>query len=144
MQRRLTEAEKRFLKTVCCGLRDMECDGGFSSGPREMLERFLANDTTDGLPYVEQPLTDEDAKQRPWVMAWDKDEQRKVGPVKLLYVHENGCVTIASGIPIAWRKCRRATPEEIIEMTSNLVARWRYARLATPEEIAAAGLEVAE
>ena len=122
MQRRLTDNEQKQIQEVCGGLEDLDV---YVSGRLELTEKLLAmlhHNTTDGLPYVEPPLTDEDAKQRPWVMAWDGDEQRKCGPAKLLYVDENGCVIITSGVPFVWRKCRRATAEEI----------------------AAAGLEVAE
>jgi hypothetical protein len=37
---------------------------------------MLVHNTTDGLPYVEPPLTDEDARQRPWVMVRDNEAER--------------------------------------------------------------------
>jgi hypothetical protein len=87
-----------------------------------LLQDMLTHKTTDGLPYVEPPLTDKDARQRPWVMVRDGYADGWYGPARLAIV--NGGLF------------------HIIGMPSNLVTRWRFARRATSEEIAAAGLEV--
>jgi hypothetical protein len=85
------------------------------------LRNRAEHGTTDGKPWVEPELTDEDAKQRPWVMVRDGYAGGWYGPARLAIV--NGGLF------------------HIIEMPSNLVTRWRFARLATPEEIEAANAD---
>ncbi len=96
----------------------MECDGGFSSGPREMFERFLANDTTDGLPYVDPPLTDEDARARIWVMIRANEGLPWTGPATLVDCLQANKARFLVVWPDkkSWSSCmfaRRATPAEI-------------------------------
>jgi hypothetical protein len=83
----------------------------------ESLSERAHHGTTDGKPWVEPELTDEDAKQRPWVMCRDAHDQRWRGPYVLV------CKTNEKyGFAAAF--------SDFSELTS-----WDYCRLATPEEI---------
>jgi hypothetical protein len=92
-------------------------------GVRLAIRLMFEHNTTDGRPYVEPPLTDEDARARPWVMVRDNDCQEWKGPRKL--AAKVGFYYVFNGADLV--------------LTS-----WRYCRRATAEEIAAAGLEVTE
>jgi hypothetical protein len=121
----LTGDEFRDVSEAEAAIRRLTVGGLIPSV--DLLQTLIGmriNGTTDGLPYVEPPLTDEDARARPWVMVRDGYAGGWHGPARLAIV--NGGLF------------------HIMEMPSNLVTRWRFARRATPEEIAAAGLEVAE
>jgi hypothetical protein len=98
--------------------------GGITASGQKACEQMLHHNTTDGRPYVEPELTDEDARQRIWVMVRDGDAGPWYGPKKMAIVNDGLFHTI--------------------EMPANVVTPWRHARRATPEEIAAAGLEVTE
>jgi hypothetical protein len=72
--------------------------------------------TTDGKPWVEPELTDEDAKQRPWVMI-----RKHCGPEHgpYIFIRKRDCGVIryicegpGGGLHFA-SYARRATPEEI-------------------------------
>jgi hypothetical protein len=78
------------------------------------------------LRYIEPSLTDEDARQRPWIMVRDADTNPWNGPFVFI------CKTKE-------RWGFAVTQPDFCELQS-----FRYARRATAEEIAAAGLEVAE
>jgi hypothetical protein len=98
----------------------------YVSGRVELAEKLLAmlkHNTTDGRPYVEPPLTDEDARQRPWVMVRDAHDQKWHGPYVLV------CKT-------SYKFGFAAAFPDFSELTS-----WCYCRRATPAEIAAAGLD---
>jgi len=75
--------------------------------------------TTDGKPWVEPELTDEDAKERPWVRVWDKEFGAS---------HIQRLVYVADGLEYRFS----------VVNSCGLITSWRYARLATPEEIEAA------
>jgi hypothetical protein len=93
-----------------------------------LATKMLVHNTTDGLPYVEPPLTDKDARARPWVMVRDFEDQEWSGPRRLAAVTKKkteACYYILSNI-------------------DDTLTTWRQARRATAEEIAAAGLEVTE
>jgi hypothetical protein len=69
--------------------------------------------TTDGKPWVEPELTDEDAKQRPWVMVRDAITQDWKGPLILIgRLPNSNYVCRVSNVSV-WSHCRPATPEEI-------------------------------
>jgi hypothetical protein len=124
MQRRLTDDERSAVSVVMFWQRKLE-EGGITASGQEVYEQMLAHNTTDGRPYVEPPLTDEDARQRPWVMVRDDETAPWHGPVVFVDKLPNGryvCRTRCQKGVNAWFDCRRATAEEI----------------------AAAGLEVAE
>jgi hypothetical protein len=81
----------------------------------ETLQAKAKHGTSDGKPWVEPLLTDEDAKQRPWVMVRDISSQPWCGPKVLVYVEKD-----AAGLPqyldttgLWWRLCRKATADEI-------------------------------
>ena len=83
-------------------------------------QKMIEHGTTDGNPWVEPELTDEDAKQRPWVMVRDVIDHKWYGPRKLIAVD---------------RKFFAVKPN------ANAATGWDYCRLATPEEIQAANAD---
>jgi len=117
MQRRLTDDEERQVRQVCDGLEDLDV---YVFGRVELTEKLLAmlkHNTTDGLPYVESPLTDEDARARPWVMCRGQDDQEWYGPY-VLACKTNEIFGFVVALPdfselTFWCDCRRATPAEI-------------------------------
>jgi hypothetical protein len=125
MQRRLTDDERSAVSVVMFWQRKLE-EGGITASGQEVYEQMLAHNTTDGRPYVEPPLTDEDARQRPWIMVRDADTNPWNGPFVFI------CKTKE-------RWGFAVTQPDFCELQS-----FRYARRATPDEIAAAGLEVTE
>ena len=76
------------------------------------LESMQITGTTDGEDLAE--LTDEDAKERPWVMVRNDSSSQWEGPTRLLavtddaepYIARRGCFT-------SWRQCRKATENEL-------------------------------
>jgi hypothetical protein len=126
MQRRLTDAERRQAQQAYSGLYNLNWH---VHGRVELAEKLLAmlkHDTTDGHPYVEPSLTDEDARQRPWVMVRQQLQREWTGPHILV------CVTK--------ERYSFTAAEPDLSQTNT----WQECRRATPEEIAAAGLEVTE
>jgi hypothetical protein len=121
MQRRLTPADRQALYAYREATIYLEQNGisNFSDRISEMLDQ----NTTDGLPYVEPPLTDEDAKQRPWVMVRDREDQPWKGPRQL---------------------AAKAGQFYVFSLPDDALSSWILCRRATPEEIAAAGPEVTE
>ncbi len=95
----------------------------------DVLDRIIENNTTNGLPYVEPKLTEEDAKNRRLVMVRDSDEYAEHGPQKLVAIEGDYFITskVDGRGAASWRQCRPATKEEI-----------KAAGLLTPEEIAKA------
>ena len=121
MQRRLTDQEESILDDYVDAAQRLGLRG--ITVPYELGQQMLYEGTTDGLPYVEPPLTDEDAKARPWVMVRDCVAVEWYGPA-----------VFVDKLPNGGHACRTRCQDGI-----NV---WRYCRRATPEEIAAAGLEV--
>ena len=99
--------------------------GGITASGQKVCEQMLLHNTTDGRPYVEPPLTDEDARARIWVMAKGAKALDWSGPYLLI------------------RK-RAVGAAYIVEDKGGSINYYNFARRATSEEIAAAGLEVAE
>ena len=127
MQRRLTDDEQKQIQEVCGGLEDLDV---YVSGRVELAEKLLAmlyRNTTDGRPYVEPPLTDEDARQRIWVMIRAGENIPWTGPATLVDCLQANKARFLVVWPDkkSWSSCM-------------------LARRATAEEIAAAGLEVAK
>ncbi len=122
MQRRLTDDERSAVSVVMFWQRKLE-EGGITASGQEVYEQMLAHNTTDGLPYVEPPLTDEDARARPWVMVRDCEDQPWKGPRKF---------------------AAKAGQFYVFNFLDDALASWNFCRRATSEEIAAAGLEVTE
>jgi hypothetical protein len=73
--------------------------------------------TTDGKPWVEPELTDEDAKQRPWVMVRQQLQREWTGPHILVCVTKERYSFTAAEPDLSqtntWQECRLATTEEI-------------------------------
>lgn len=118
MQRRLTDEERKCLSDYVEAFDRLKQIGCYVIASQAL--EMLTHNTTDGLPYFEPPLTDEDARQRIWVMVRDGDVGPWYGPKKLAIVNDGLFHTI--------------------EMPANVVTPWRHARRAAVEEIAAAGM----
>ena len=116
MNRELTREEARDQRTLCKILqrnKRAEWLGGkeFYDQFERNLEAMQITGTTDGEELAE--LTDEDAKERPWVMVRDSGCDWK-GPVRLLAVIDSPDPFIARlGCFSVWRQCRRATESEL-------------------------------
>ncbi len=120
MQRRLTTDEEdklaHYVESYCC-LKEM----GFEVSV-ELAESMLMYNTTDGRPIVEPPITEDDAKERPWVMVRDDDMQLWIGPFVFIDKLSNGryvCRNESQTEVNVWSQCRRATGDEIA------AERWR-------------------
>jgi hypothetical protein len=126
-QRRLTEKEIKSAKDAADAITGIG-DWGTTQDGRffwayvvESLVNQATNGTTDGKPWVEPELTDEDAKQRPWVKVKDSEEQSwSAFLVRLVYVKPAGSMFRFSAEDpnddhalLEWNFCRLATPEEI-------------------------------
>jgi hypothetical protein len=125
MQRRLTDDERSAVAFVLFWQRKLE-EGGITASGQKVYEQMLHHNTTDGLPYVEPPLTDEDARQRPWVMVKTMEASPWQGPFILIRERDVGIRYIVEN------------------HRHGAISSHTHARLATPAEIAAAGLEVTE
>jgi hypothetical protein len=77
------------------------------------LEAMQTTGTTDGEELAE--LTDEDAKERPWVMVRDFDDKPWQGPARLLAATDGLPAPFIArcGGFVVWAKCRRATENEL-------------------------------
>jgi hypothetical protein len=124
----LTDAERRQAQQAYSGLYNLNWH---VHGRVELAEKLLAmlkHNTTDGLTYVEPPLTDEDARARPWVMVRDCEDHEWSGPRKL-----------AAVTPQAKTKCYY-----ILSNDGKTITTWDRCRRATLAELVGAGLEVTE
>jgi len=114
MQRRLTDDERSAVSVVMFWQRKLE-EGGITASGQEVYEQMLAHNTTDGLPYTDPPLTDEDARQRILVMVRDREAADWQGPH--VFAAKGGHFFYAfvskGGSVRPWNFARRATPEEI-------------------------------
>jgi hypothetical protein len=127
MQRQLTEDERKQVRRAYDAIYSLHV---YVSGRAELAEKLLAmltHNTMDGLPYVEQPLTDEDARARILVMIRAGENIPWTGPATLVDCLQANKARFLVVWPDkkSWSSCM-------------------FARRATPAEIAAAGLEVAE
>jgi hypothetical protein len=90
---------------------------GFWGDIQRKLWNRAKHGTTDGKPWVEPELTDEDAKQRPWVMVRQQLQREWTGPCILVCVTKDRYSYTAATPDLSetntWQECRRATPEEI-------------------------------
>jgi hypothetical protein len=123
MQKKLTEDQREKCriawKSVHEAFRWSESSQGLEywEGVAEALAGMAEHGTSDGKPWVEPPLTDEDAKERPWVMVRDTSSQPWCGPKVLAYVEKDA-----------------AGPREYLDTAGVW---WHYARKAKAEEIPA-------
>jgi hypothetical protein len=120
MQRRLTENEAYLLRMHVSFAESLKVTG--INLDCEAAEQMIEHNTTDCRPYVEPELTDEDARQRPWVMVRDCVAVEWYGPAVFVDKLPNGghaCRTRCQDGINVWRYCRRATPEEIEAANAN-------------------------
>jgi hypothetical protein len=126
-QRKLSDNDRKDIQRAANALLKM-CDWSLFPEGREYWDKIYESlserahhGTTDGKPWVEPGLTDEDAKQRPWVKVKDSEEEEWGRFVlRLIYVKPKGSdYRFATEDPeddhgvFVWNYCRRATPEEI-------------------------------
>lgn len=119
-QRRLSDAEQRLIDGAYAAIVRLR------NAIRELPEAVTLDHltgminwgTTDGKPYRESELTDEDAKQRPWVMIkHDNKTATWHGPKTLIAVrNEKYDLRYVTDEVTVWQIARRATPEEIARM----------------------------
>jgi hypothetical protein len=128
MQRRLTDDEESHLRAAWSVLQKITKPWEEISRLQRAIWEMVANSTTNGLRYIEPPLTDEDARARPWVMVRDREDHEWSGPRRLAMV-------TAQSI----RKRYHILANDGESFTS-----WMQCRRATLAELAAAGLEVTE
>ena len=130
MQRRLTKNEVWKIGRAYDSLHGLTppIDSTAARDCRMLLQDMLTHNTTDGRPYVDPPLTDEDARQRPWVMVRDCEDHEWSGPRKL-----------AAVTPQAKTKCYY-----ILSNDGKTITTWDRCRRATLAELVGAGLEVTE
>jgi hypothetical protein len=117
MQRRLTIDEESHLRAAWSVLQKITKPWEEISRLQRAIWEMVANSTTNGLRYIEPPLTDEDARQRPWVMCRGQDDQKWYGPY-VLACKTNEIFGFVAALPdfselTFWCDCRRATPAEI-------------------------------
>jgi hypothetical protein len=126
MQRRLTDGEAERIARAYDALLGFSpgLDNSTTQSCRMLLQDMLTHNTTDGLPYAEPPLTDEDARQRPWVMIRAGENFPWTGPATLVDCLQANKARFLVVWPDkkSWSSCM-------------------FARRATSEEIAAAGLD---
>jgi hypothetical protein len=128
-QIKLGELDKKSIEKAAQGIAQMIGWEKMPEGRRywqeihDKLCRCVNHGTNDGKPWVEPELTDEDAKQRPWVMCRDAHEQRWQGPY-VLVCKTNEKYGFAAALPdfselTSWNYCRLATAEEIEDANDN-------------------------
>jgi len=85
------------------------------------LNAMAKHGTSDGKPWVEPPLTDEDAKERPWVMVRDINCQPWCGPKVLAYVEKDAIDSpeYLDTAGVWWGYARKATADEIAAHTQK-------------------------
>jgi hypothetical protein len=127
MQRRLTDGEEQKLRVTWNYLGQIKSPWKEIQKIRQSVCDMLGHNTTNGRPYVEPPLTDEDARQRIWVMIRAGENIPWTGPATLVDCLQANKARFLVVWPDkkSWSSCM-------------------LARRATPSEIAAAGLEVAK
>jgi hypothetical protein len=117
MQRRLTDGETERIARAYDALLGFPpgLDNSATQSCRMLLHDMLTRGTTDGLPYVDPELTDEDARARPWVMCRDRKAADWQGPH--VFAAKGGHFFYAfiskGGVVRPWNQCRHATSEEI-------------------------------
>jgi hypothetical protein len=123
MQRRLTDKEKKQVSDFLDIYMALH-ENGIWVTPTHAAA-MLTHGTTDGRPYVEKKLTEQDSFSRPWVMCRDHETASWHGPA--VFVDK-----LPDGKYVCRTQCQKG------------VNAWLYCRRATEDEIAAAELEVTE
>jgi hypothetical protein len=120
-QRKLDDEERNGILNAADAIAEM-CDWDNLPEGRNYWDSIHTNlsdkakhGTTDGKPWVEPELTDEDAKQRPWVMVRDDEAHGWHGPRILAARCSSNyySFTPSKSAIVGFRYCRLATPEEI-------------------------------
>ena len=111
------EACKKAREALHC-ITDWDCTAegtGHWADVVRSLKNMAKHGTSDGKPWVEPPLTDEDAKQRPWVMVRDTVSEPWCGPKVLAYVEKDaiGSREYLDTTGVWWDYARKATADEI-------------------------------
>jgi len=121
MQRRLTIDEESHLRAAWSVLQKITKPWEEISRLQRAIWEMVANSTTNGLRYIEPPLTDEDARQRPWVMVRDDEAHGWHGPRILAARCSSNyySFTPSKSAIVGFRYCRRATPDEIAAAKLN-------------------------
>ena len=126
-QRKLSDNDRKDIQRAANAVLKM-CDWSlfpegreYWDGIYESLSERAHHGTTDGKPWVEPELTDEDAIKRPLVF----------GRVNESYVWQGPFVLI---------RARETDVKYIVEHPSGCLSVYPYCRLATPEEIEAANV----
>jgi len=125
MQRRLTGDEQKKLRDAWEILSQIRHSWQQIDSVRLAIRLMFEQNTTDGRPYVDPPLTDEDARARPWVMIRASENFPWTGPATLVDCLQANKARFLVVWPDkkSWSSCM-------------------FARRATAEEIAAAGLDM--
>jgi hypothetical protein len=124
MQQKLTKIQCETLAEIADALLTIFSMCQLSEGLaywNEVHNKIAAkahHGTTDGKPYKTPPLTDKDAKNRVFVMAWNHDQHPDYssGPYKLIDILVNGVYVLRSKdncSVLMYAYARRATDEEI-------------------------------
>jgi len=113
-ERQSAEESAKALLTICEWEKTPE-GHDYWDEVHSKLFNTAKHGTTDGKPWVEPELTDEDAKQRPWVMVRDDEAHGWHGPRILAARCSSNyySFTPSKSAIVGFRYCRRATPEEI-------------------------------
>jgi hypothetical protein len=120
-QQKLSDNDRKDIQRAANAMLGM-CDWSLLPEGREYWNKIYESlsdraryGTTDGKPWVEPELTDEDAKQRPWVMVRDDTAHGWHGPRMLAACCPENYFTFtpSKSTIVGFRYCRLATPEEI-------------------------------
>jgi hypothetical protein len=117
MNRELTQDECRDQRTLLKILERNKTGEWLGGGEYwltviKQIDAMQTSGTTDGEELAE--LTDEDAKERPWVMMRDDSSFPWQGPARLLAVISKVSPYIVDhNRYMRWKQCRRATENEL-------------------------------
>jgi hypothetical protein len=127
-QRKLDDEDRRGIQSAADAINVM-CDWCLLPEGKKYWDKIhdalvdkAKYGTNDGKPWVKPELTDEDAKERPWVRVWDKEFGAS---------HIQRLVYVADGLAYRFS----------VVNSSGLITSWQNACLATPAEIEAANAE---
>jgi hypothetical protein len=121
MQRQLTDKEKKQVSDFLDIYMALHVNGIWVTPTHAAA--MLAHGTTDGRPYVEKELTEQDSFSRPWVMVRDHEAASWHGPAVFVDKLPSGkyvCRSRNQDCANAWLYCRRATEDEIAEAVLDI------------------------
>jgi hypothetical protein len=127
-QRKLSDNDRKDIQRAANAVLQM-CDWSLFPEGKEYWDGIYGRlserahyGTTDGKPYETPPLTDKDAKNRIFVMAWDHNQYAS-GPYKLIDILANGVYVLRSKdncSVLMYAYARRATDEEIRQYIQSI------------------------